>query len=64
MFDRALQIDPKNADTYHSKGILFDSYLGIALQNLGKCNEAIIMYDRSLELNPNDLNSYLNKGKT
>ena len=35
----------------------------VALCNLGKANEAIIMYDRALEINPQDKETYCNIGK-
>ena len=43
---------------------VIDVYLfsGVALSNLGKINEAIIMYDRALEMNPYDKETYCNMG--
>ena len=32
----------------------FDLFSGVALTNLGKFDEAIIIYDRALKINPND----------
>ena len=36
MFERALQIDPKNADTYNSKGVLFEFIFRIRTTKIGK----------------------------
>ena len=41
---------------------VIDLFSGVALMNLGKFEEAIIMYDRALKINPNDAKTYLNKG--
>lgn len=37
-------------------------YSGVALEKLGKFNEAIVMFDRSIQLNPNQAGVYFNKG--
>ena len=39
-----------------------DLFSGIALNNLGKFNEAIEMYDRALQINSNSSVTYHNKG--
>ena len=39
-----------------------DLFLGVALNNLGKFDEAIVMYDRALKINPNESKIYFNKG--
>ena len=37
-------------------------YSGVALRNLRKYEEAIIMFDQGLKINPNDAKTYFNKG--
>lgn len=41
-YDRALELDPKNAHAWHHKGI--------SLDKLGKDAEALRCYDRELEI--------------
>ena len=41
----------------------FDLFSGVALRNLEKFDEAIIMYDRALKINPYDCTAYVNKGR-
>ena len=36
---------------------------GLALNNLGKYEEAIEWYDKALKIDPNDVNALNNKGK-
>ena len=43
---------------------VIDLFSGVALMNLGKFEEAIIMYDRALKINPNDAETYTDKGKS
>ena len=51
---KTIQIKVRSLDLFLS---------GVALENLGKYDEAIIMYDHALKLNPNDAGTYCNKGK-
>ncbi len=53
-FDRALEINPRDAEAWYNKGI--------ALGSLGKPQEAIACFDRSLEINPGDAKAWYNKG--
>ena len=41
----------------------FKFNLGVALENLGKFDEAIIMFDNALKINSNEIYAYINKGK-
>ncbi len=53
-FDRALEINPRNAEAWNNKGV--------SLANLGKPEEAIACYDRALEINPRYAGAWNNKG--
>ena len=44
------------------KVYFLDLFPGIALEGLGKFEEAIMMYDQYLKINPNDPVAYFNKG--
>ena len=63
MYDHAIKINPNEFISYVQKGKRFKFILGVALCNLGKFNEAIVMYDLALKIKPNEFNSYYNKGK-
>lgn len=52
--DRALQIDPNNVATWIQEGL--------ALNGLGKYNEAIQWFDKVLQIDPNLANAWYNKG--
>ena len=39
-------------------------FIGIALLNLKKIDEAIIMYDESILINPHNADTYFNRGTT
>ncbi|MGD9672117.1 MAG: tetratricopeptide repeat protein [Candidatus Nitrosocosmicus sp.] len=54
MFDKALEIDPKDKYSYNGKGY--------ALNKLDKYNQAIAMYDKALEIDPLFQPAYHNKG--
>ena len=45
------------------KVINFALFSGIALEDLGKFNEAITMYDRAIQIDPNIAYAYTSKGK-
>ena len=45
MYDRSIEIDQNIPDTYYNKGKTLDLFLGIALRNYGKYNEAVMMFD-------------------
>lgn len=53
-YDKAIQINPKESDFYNNKGI--------ALDYLGKYNDAIVQYDLAIQNNPKLAISYYNKG--
>ena len=48
-YDKALEIDPENAEALNNKGV--------ALDDLGKYNEAIEYYDKVLEIDPKHADS-------
>ncbi|KAA0010166.1 MAG: tetratricopeptide repeat protein [Thermoplasmata archaeon] len=54
-YDKALRINPRNADTWYSKGV--------TLYHLGKYEEAIKCYDKALEINPRDVDTYQNRAE-
>jgi tetratricopeptide (TPR) repeat protein len=45
-YDKTIEIDHKSTDAWNGKGV--------ALDNLGKHNEAIESYDRVIKIDPND----------
>ena len=53
-YDRAIGIEPREANTWFSKGIV--------LGKLGRYQEAIACYDRALEIDPRFANAWYNKG--
>jgi tetratricopeptide (TPR) repeat protein len=53
-YDKALEIDPKNADAWNNKGG--------ALGSLGKHEEAIEYYDKALKIDPKNAMAWTNKG--
>jgi tetratricopeptide (TPR) repeat protein len=53
-YDKALEIDPQNADAYYNKGL--------SLSILKNYPEAIECYDKALEINPQNADAYYNKG--
>ncbi|MCW3135973.1 MAG: tetratricopeptide repeat protein, partial [Canidatus Methanoxibalbensis ujae] len=53
-YSKCLKLDPKNADAWNN--------IGIALYDLGRCEEAIRCYDRALEIDPKDAVAWYNKG--
>ena len=55
MMQKPIKIKVRSLDLFLS---------GVALENLGKYDEAIIMYDHSLKLNPNYALAYYNKGQS
>ena len=52
---KTIQIKVRSLDLFLS---------GVALENLGKYDEAIIMFDHALKSNPNNAVIYTNKGKS
>ncbi|KAM3130098.1 hypothetical protein pb186bvf_017804 [Paramecium bursaria] len=54
MYDKVLNIDPKNVDSYFNKGV--------ALGGLNKFQEEIEMYDKAISIDPKHIQSYFNKG--
>jgi len=53
-YDRAIQLNPKNADTYNNRGTAYS-----------QCKEyakAIADYDRTIQLDPKDTTAYNNRG--
>ena len=53
-YDKALEIDPKNANVLCNKGA--------SLNELGKYDEAMKCYDKALEIDPKNANVLCNKG--
>ena len=53
-FDKALEIDSKDADAWNNKGLAPD--------NLGKYNQAIECYDKALEIDPKNATAWNSKG--
>jgi len=55
-YDRALEIDPRDADAWYNKGV--------SLADLGRRDEAIHCYDRTLEIDPRYAKAWYNKGNS
>lgn len=55
-YDRALEIDPRNADAWYDKGL--------TLFNLGRLDKSLACYDRALAINPRYALAWNNKGLT
>lgn len=53
-YDKIIKIDIGNVKAWHGKGV--------ALRNLGRCDEAISCYDKAIEIDPEDANAWNNKG--
>jgi tetratricopeptide (TPR) repeat protein len=53
-YDKAIKINPQNADAYASRGF--------AKYDLGKYKEAIIDYDQAIAINPHDADTYFDRG--
>jgi tetratricopeptide (TPR) repeat protein len=53
-FDKAIEINPKNANVWNIKG---NSFYAIR-----KYQEAIDSYDKAIEINPNYAEAWYNKG--
>ena len=53
-YDKALEINPQNADAYYKKGL--------SLSTIEKYAEAIECYDKALEINPQNADAYYKKG--
>ena len=53
-YDRAINLDPQNADAYSSRGV--------AYRELKEYQRAIADYDRAIALNQQDANTYYNRG--
>jgi tetratricopeptide (TPR) repeat protein len=56
IYDRVLEIDPKHARAFHSKGNVLDM--------LGRSEEALSCYDLALTYDPNNAETLYNKGVT
>ena len=54
LFDKAIEINPKDGGVWNNKGI--------ALDNLKRYEEAIECYDKAIEINPKDSRAWYNKG--
>jgi tetratricopeptide (TPR) repeat protein len=54
-FDRAIEIDPNNADSWSNRGF--------TLSKLNKYQEAIDSYDRALKIDPDNYNIWHSRGK-
>jgi Flp pilus assembly protein TadD len=55
-YNKALEIDPKNARAWNNKGIV------LAVLALEKYKEAIGLFDKALEIDPKDARAWNNKG--
>ena len=53
-YDKAIDIDPDDADAYYNKGCALDS--------LEQYKEVIKYYDKAIEIDPDDADAYNNKG--
>jgi len=53
-FDKAIEIDPGNADAWYNKGVV--------LYDQGKYNDSLQAFNRSIETNPLDADAWYNKG--
>ena len=53
-FDRALAIDPQDAEAH--------SYRGVALAQLGRMHEALAAFDEALKINPQFAEAHYNRG--
>ena len=53
-YDKAIEIDPMNADAYYKKGL--------SLSTIEKYTEAIACYDKAIEIDPMNADAYNNKG--
>ena len=53
-YDRALDLDPTNADAWTNKGGM--------LRSLGRDDEAVVAYARALELDPTNATNWYRKG--
>ena len=53
-FDKALEIDPNDADSWGSKGS--------ALQQLHRHEESLMCFDKAIQINPLDADSWHKKG--
>ena len=52
--NKALELNPNDTETWNNKGM--------ALDEIGKYEEAIKCYDKAIELDPNDIAAWNNKG--
>ena len=53
-YNRALSIDPENANAYYNRGIAYD--------DLGRYQDAIRSYNTALSIDPDYANAYINRG--
>ena len=53
-FNKAIELDPKDADAYNNRGIAYD--------NLGNHKQAIKDYNKAIELDPKNAKAYNNRG--
>jgi tetratricopeptide (TPR) repeat protein len=53
-YDRAIQLDPKDAAIYNNRGV--------AKQAKGGLDAAIVDFNRAIQLNPKDAGAYINRG--
>ena len=56
VYDQILQIDPRHARTFHSKGNVLDM--------LGRYDEAVSCYELALDCDPHNAETWYNKGIT
>ncbi len=55
-YEKAIQINPKDANLWHEKGVI--------LREVDRGNEAIRAFDKSIEINPDGPNAWYDKGVT
>ncbi len=53
-YDKAIQVNPNDANTYHNRGVLYQEHK--------KWELALADYNKTIQINPNNANSYYNRG--
>jgi len=53
-FDRAIALDPENADAWYNKGVV--------LYYQGRLDDSLLAFNKSIEIDPLDADSWYNKG--
>ena len=63
MYDRSIELNPNDAETYTNKGKFLNLFQGLALSDIGKFDEAIVMHDLAISINPKLAKAYAYKGR-